>query len=103
MVDIHIIAIAIVVATCSLPQMPLCILASISSCGFLIVCAHIHALCPQFRTCLLYLSHQLLVRIWNVVEGKDSPAELEEEICAEGNKGPERELDRFSWILNLEH
>ena len=27
-----------------------------------------------------------------VVEGEDAPAELEEEVCAEGYEGPERKL-----------
>jgi hypothetical protein len=38
------------------------------------------------------LSLQLRIRIRNVVEGEDSPAELEQKVCAEGNESPEWNL-----------
>lgn len=46
----------------------------------------------QFGLGLVNLSHELLVRLWHVVEGEDAPAEAEEEECAEGDEGPEGEL-----------
>lgn len=33
------------------------------------------------------------MRVRYVVEGKDSPAELEEKVCAEGDESPEGELE----------
>lgn len=41
------------------------------------------------------------MRVRDVVEGEDAEAETEKEVCAEGDKGPEgelqnRELDRCS-------
>jgi len=33
------------------------------------------------------------VRVRYVVEGEDSPAELEEKVCAEGDESPEGELE----------
>jgi len=40
------------------------------------------------------------VRVRYIVEGEDSPAELEEEVCAEGDESPERE-DRDNLLLDL--
>jgi hypothetical protein len=50
---------------------------------YLIVGANIDTLCPELCSCLLDLCHQLRMRLGYVVEGEDSPAELEEEVCAE--------------------
>lgn len=47
----------------------------------------------QVNLGLVNLSHELLVRVGNVVEGQDAPAETEEGDSAEGNEGPEGELD----------
>lgn len=44
----------------------------------LIVGTDVDALGAEFRSCLLDLLHQLRVRLGHVVEGEDSPAELEE-------------------------
>jgi hypothetical protein len=41
---------------------------------------------------LLNLRRELLVCVGDVVEGEDAEAETEEEICAEGDEGPEGEL-----------
>jgi hypothetical protein len=57
-----------------------------------LVFANIHALCLKVFPRLGYLLHELLVRVRYVVEGEDSPAELEEEVCAKGNEGPEGKL-----------
>lgn len=40
---------------------------------------------------LLNLRRELLVCVGDVVEGKDAEAETEEEVCAEGDEGPEGE------------
>jgi hypothetical protein len=47
---------------------------------------------PQLNLGLGDLSHELLVRIGDVVEGEDAEAEAEEEECAERDEGPEGEL-----------
>lgn len=47
----------------------------------------------QVNLGLVNLSHELLVRVGNVVEGQDAPAETEEGDSAERNEGPEGELD----------
>ena len=57
-----------------------------------LVVADVHPLCLEVRPCQLYLRHQLFVCLWYVSECKHSPAELEKEICAEGNECPERNL-----------
>ena len=54
-----------------------------------LVFANIHALCLKVFPLLRYLLHELLVRVGYVIEGEDSPAELEEKVCAEGDEGPE--------------
>jgi len=41
---------------------------------------------------LLDLGHQFLVRFGNIIEGKDAPSELEEEVGAEGYECPEGKL-----------
>jgi hypothetical protein len=38
------------------------------------------------------LGHDLLVRLGNVVEGQNAPAETEEQVSAERDEKPEREL-----------
>ena len=57
-----------------------------------LVFTNIYALCLEVFPRLCYLLHQLRVRLGYVVEGEDSPAELEEEVCAEGDESPEGEL-----------
>jgi hypothetical protein len=59
-----------------------------------LVLANIHASGLQILPRLSYLPLQLLVRIRNIVEGEDAPAELEQEVCAEGDEGPEWNLLR---------
>jgi hypothetical protein len=58
----------------------------------MLIFANIHALGLQVLPCLQYLSLELRVRIWHIVERKDAPAKFEEKVCAEGNEGPERNL-----------
>jgi hypothetical protein len=53
---------------------------------------HIHPLAPQVLSRHINLLHQLCVCGWYIVECEDAVAELEEEICAKGDKGPEWEL-----------
>lgn len=62
----------------------------------LIVGANIDTLCPKICACLLDLCHQFRMRLGDVVEGEDSPAELEEKVCAERDECPERDLRIFS-------
>jgi hypothetical protein len=57
-----------------------------------LILTNIHTLGNQVPPGLQYLSLQLLVRIWNIVECEDSPTELEKEVCAEGDEGPEGDL-----------
>jgi hypothetical protein len=58
----------------------------------LVILVHVNAKLPEVDLGQLNLLHQLLVRRGNIVEGKDAPAETEEEECAERNEGPEGEL-----------
>lgn len=44
---------------------------------------------PQVRLGQLDLPHDLLVGLGNVVEGQYAPAQAGEEVCAEGDQGPE--------------
>ncbi len=53
---------------------------------------HIHAQCPQLFLRHLDLRHQLLVRLGDVVEGQDAPAEAGEEVRAESDQEPEGKL-----------
>jgi hypothetical protein len=71
---------------------PLCSNNAMSPSYYPLILTNIHALGLEIFPRLDDLSLQLLVCIWDVVEGKDSPAELEEEVCAEGNEGPEGKL-----------
>ena len=48
----------------------------------------------QVNLGLVNLSHELLVRVGNVVEGQDAPTKTEEGDSAEGNESPEGELDK---------
>lgn len=52
----------------------------------------VDALAPQIRAREVDLLHQLGVGGGHVVEGEDAVAELEEEVGAEGDEGPEGEL-----------
>jgi hypothetical protein len=36
------------------------------------------------------------MRLGDIVEGEDAPAKLEEQVRAEGDEAPERDLDEFS-------
>jgi hypothetical protein len=62
-----------------------------------VIGANIDTLCPECCSCLLNLCHQFRMRLGYIVEGEDSPAELEEKVCAERDECPEREL----WIFSL--
>lgn len=53
---------------------------------------HVHPLAPQVLSRHVNLLHQLCVRGGDIVECEDAVAELEEEVCAEGDEGPEWEL-----------
>ena len=59
-----------------------------------LVLADIDTLGPQLLSRLLDLGHQLGVRLGHVIERVHAPAELEEEVCAKGNEGPEGQLQR---------
>jgi len=50
---------------------------------------HIHTLSSQIRSRKVNLLHQLCMCLGHIVEGKHPPAEFEEEVRAEGDKGPE--------------
>lgn len=49
----------------------------------LVVGANIDTLRPEFFSRLLDLCHKFRMRLRYVVEGENSPAELEEKVCAE--------------------
>jgi hypothetical protein len=53
---------------------------------------HLDTLLLEFHFRLIDLFHELLVRIWHVVEGDDAVAEFEKEEGAEGDEGPEWQL-----------
>lgn len=55
----------------------------------------------QVCTSDLDLGHEFLVSLWNIVEGHDIVAELAQEVCAEGDEGPEGKLNNVISILNL--
>jgi hypothetical protein len=57
-----------------------------------LILTNIHALGLQILPGLRYLALQLRIRIGNIVEREDTPAKLEEKVCAEGNKCPEGNL-----------
>lgn len=44
---------------------------------------------PQLPLGDLDLAHELVVRLGDVVEGQDAPAEADEQVGAEGDEGPE--------------
>lgn len=66
--------------------------------------AHLPEICPR----KLNLPHQLLIRHRHIIEREHPPAQLEQQIRAEGDEGPERELqieelarsDRF-WLSQI--
>jgi len=66
---------------------------------------HIHPLAPQVLSRHVNLLHQLCVRGGDIVEREDAVAELKEEICAEGDEGPEWELwvGRVSLVFGRDH
>jgi len=51
---------------------------------------------PEIHLCLIDLLHELVVCFRHIVEGEDAVAELEEEECAEGDDGPDWQLQRPS-------
>ena len=55
----------------------------------------IHPLRPQLPPRNLDLPQELLVRFRHIIESEDAPAELEEEVGAEGDESPEGELGGF--------
>jgi hypothetical protein len=57
-----------------------------------LVLANVDALGAEIFPGLRYLLHELPVCIWYVVEGEDSPAKFEEEVCAEGDERPKGKL-----------
>jgi hypothetical protein len=68
----------------------MCVPTSLTIFRHLIVGTDIDALGAEVRSCFLDLRHQFGVRLRYVVESKDPPAELEEEVCAERDECPER-------------
>lgn len=68
----------------------------------LIIGTNVNALSPKLCSCLLDLSHQFRMRVRYVIEGEDSPAELEQKICAKRDEGPERDLCLFSLNSEIE-
>jgi hypothetical protein len=61
-----------------------------------LILPNIHTLTNQILPRLQYLRLNLLVRLGDIVEREDAPAELEEQVCAEGNESPEGELSCIS-------
>ena len=55
---------------------------------------HINPLTPQLFPCYLNFAHQLLICLWHIIERKNPPAKLKEEIGTERYEGPEGELIR---------
>lgn len=49
----------------------------------------LHTLSPQISTRQINLLHELCVCLGDIVECEDAESELEEEVGAEGDKGPE--------------
>ena len=63
-----------------------------------------NTLTPQIFLSFLNLDHKRIVCFWDIVEGKDTKTELEQEKCAETDDRPERQLEmaltipmRFIW------
>lgn len=52
----------------------------------------LHSLQPQLTLCNINFAHQLLVGVWDIVEGEHAVAQFEKEEGAEGDEGPEGEL-----------
>jgi hypothetical protein len=57
-----------------------------------LVLTNIHPLGLEILPRLHYLTLQLRIRIGDIVEREDAPAELEQKVCAKGDKCPERNL-----------
>lgn len=55
---------------------------------------NIHALSPQICPRHIDLLHKLRMRLGNVVECENAVSEFEEEVCTEGNEGPEWKLSK---------
>jgi hypothetical protein len=55
-----------------------------------LVLTNIHSPRLQILPRLQNLTLQFRIRIWYIVEREDAPAELEQEVRAEGDQGPER-------------
>ena len=53
---------------------------------------HLDTLLLELHFRLINLFHELLVRIWHIVEGEDAVAEFEKEEGAGGDERPERKL-----------
>lgn len=51
---------------------------------------HLHALLREFCSGLIYLAHELGMRVRDVIEGKHSVAEFKKKERAEGDQSPER-------------
>jgi len=66
--------------------------------GLFLVFAHVHPLSLEVNSSLLYLLLDFPVRFWYIVEGEDAVAELEQEVCAKGDEGPEGYLCLFSYL-----
>ncbi|KAL2279268.1 hypothetical protein FJTKL_13629 [Diaporthe vaccinii] len=64
---------------------PRCILLSVIGAPLI----HGDAQLPQLPLGDLDLAHELVVRLGDVVEGQDAPAEADEQVGAEGDEGPE--------------
>lgn len=58
----------------------------------MLISIHINPHPLQLHPRLINLRHQLLMCLRNIVECEHAIAELEEEVCAEGNEGPEGKL-----------
>lgn len=59
------------------------------------VSINFHAFPRQVLPRFLYLLHQFVVGFGHIVKGEDAPAELEEQEAAEGDEGPEGELQHI--------
>lgn len=53
---------------------------------------NIDPLSPQIRPRHINLLHKLRMRLGHIVECQDAVSEFEQQVCAEGNEGPEWKL-----------
>lgn len=53
---------------------------------------NIHTFGPQILPRQINLLHKLRMRLGHIIECEDAIAEFEEEVCAEGDEGPEWKL-----------